>query len=158
MRPLPYLIYLTSLSLLMISCSAGPDQPVTATDGLNRDSLALLDSLRSQLDGWEAQLLEGINDLKVTVRLKEDSLAVSESYLPEDSTLIALKHTAKILSDSLRSGLIYGTVKADEAGVETLTLLQALVANSQTQKDLGATLELFCAWAGTTRDTTPILQ
>lgn len=98
-----------SCCLIFLSCG-GPGQPSgqkATSDSLTRDSLAELDMLLSQLDGWEAQMLEGLNAFKVTCRLQTDSLAFTAPAVLEDSTLILLRYSAAYLTDSLRSDLIY---------------------------------------------------
>lgn len=160
MRKLRFLAAAASLSLLMISCGA-PEQPpksVVVVDSLARDSLASLDSLRSRAGGWEVQLMEGLNEFKVTCRVRVDSLVATTPALLNDSALILLRSTATVLADSLRSNLIQEAATADEAKLETLQLLQTLVADSETSEDLKDALVLFCEWASVKQDTIPIIQ
>ena len=111
----------------MANCGGGPEQapfPGATVDSLQRDSLALLDSLRSQVDGWEAQVLEELNNLKVNCRVREDSLMANGQAMLEDSAFLLLRTEVKTLTDSLRHSILYGNTVADEAQVSTLEYRQ----------------------------------
>jgi hypothetical protein len=127
-------------------------------DSLHRDSLALLDSLRSKVDGWEAQVLEELNNLKVNCRVREDSLMANGQAMLEDSAFLLLRTEVRLLTDSLRHSILYGNTVADEAQVSTLEYINVLVAGGQTQADLQEALLLFCDYARVRQDSTPIIQ
>jgi hypothetical protein len=158
--------FLTKISIICLgfwiaNCGGGPEQdpfPGATVDSLQRDSLALLDSLRSQVDGWEAQVLEKLNDLKVNCRVREDSLMANGQAMLEDSTFLLLRTEVRLLTDSLRHSILYGNTVADEAQVSTLEYINVLVAGGQTQADLQEALLLFCDYARVRQDSTPIIQ
>jgi hypothetical protein len=127
-------------------------------DSLQRDSLARLDSLRSQVDGWEAQVLEKLNDFKVNCRVREDSLMANGQAVLQDSAFLLLRTEVRLLTDSLRNSIIYGQSVADEAQVSTLEYINVLIAGGQTPADLQEALLLFCDYARVRQDSTPIIQ
>ncbi len=143
------------------NCGGGPEKepiPGATVGSLQRDSLALLDSLRSKVDGWEAQVLEELNNLKVNCRVREDSLMANGQAMLEDSAFLLLRTEVKTLTDSLRHSILYGNTVADEAQVSTLEYINVLVAGGQTPADLQEALLLFCDYARVRQDSTPIIQ
>jgi hypothetical protein len=159
-------LFLTKITIIffcfwMTNCGGGPKQdsfPGATVDSLQRDSLARLDSLRSQVDGWEAQVLEKLNDFKVNCRVREDSLMANGQAMLQDSAFLLLRTEVRLLTDSLRNSIIYGQSVADEAQVSTLEYINVLIAGGQTPADLQKALLLFCDYARVRQDSTPIIQ
>lgn len=159
-------LFLTKTTIIflcfwMTNCGGGPEQdsfPGATVDSLQRDSLARLDSLRSQVDGWEAQVLEKLNDFKVNCRVREDSLMANGQAVLQDSAFLLLRTEVRLLTDSLRNSIIYGQSVADEAQVSTLEYINVLIAGGQTPADLQEALLLFCDYARVRQDSTPIIQ
>jgi hypothetical protein len=110
------------------------------------------------VDGWEAQVLEKLNDFKVNCRVREDSLMANGQAVLQDSAFLLLRTEVRLLTDSLRNSIIYGQSVADEAQVSTLEYINVLIAGGQTPADLQEALLLFCDYARVRQDSTPIIQ
>lgn len=161
MRPLLTKIPILFLCFSINNCAEMPENSSVnkaTIDSLQRDSLARLDSLRSQVDGWEAQVLEKLNDFKVNCRVREDSLMANGQAVLQDSAFLLLRTEVRLLTDSLRNSIIYGQSVADEAQVSTLEYINVLIAGGQTPADLQEALLLFCDYARVRQDSTPIIQ
>ena len=159
MRTFTCLAFVLCTNLFLLNCEASPeDKSVNAAEPINTDSLAVLDSLRAQVSGWEAQALEGLNDLKANCRVKEEQLLASGQAILEDSSFLNLQAQTQRLSDSIRTGILYRADASGEAQIQTLKLINTLVEESEEPEDLKEALILFCKWAGTRTDTTSIIQ
>lgn len=158
-----YRLLTTALCLCLgaVSCGHGAEPTSTSESAGEirvRDSLALMDSLRARVGGWEAQLLEALTDFKITCRVKEDSLMEAGQAMLNDSAFLLLRSEVKALSDSLRTSLVFGTSTSDEAQLQTLQLINSLTAESKTAEEVQQALLLFCDWARVKKDSTPIIQ
>lgn len=166
MRPLLTKIPILFLCFVITNCAQTPENGSVSEamvdslrrDSLLRDSLALLDSLRSQVDGWEAKVLEQLKDFKVNCRVKEDSLMANGQAMPEDSAFLLLRTEARALTDSLRNGILYDNTVANEAEVRTLKHINVLITECKTPTGLQEALLLFCDYARVRQDSTPIIQ